>query len=203
MAPNDQAGVDDSKPSGGIRLSDILKSADGENDRELTAEEAEAVRALGERLRGTMSRYVNPPWIKSFSNYGRLNQFATANKYLPMPEIIRANALATSLTRIPMTKFLVTPRKRPWMKNPKVVGSDLYRSLGMGQSNLSLLGAHLVRNTDFGLRGDVGKCASLWAVQQSSVFARLTTLAKRLKVGFYPPNLAWLRTCPGPTLPTV
>jgi hypothetical protein len=179
----------DEQSANRIRLSDILKAAEGENDRELTDEEAEAVRAAGERLRVMLSKYVDPPWMKSFAKLGRITQFSAGNKFFQMPEIGRMTTLAKGLSRSPVTKFLATSAEPSWMKSLKVVDSDLYRNLGLGQSNLNLLGSHLVRNADFGFDARVGKFASLWAGQQSSVLARLGTLAKSLTVGFYPPNL--------------
>lgn len=186
--PDEQSESAPSEPNR-IRLSDILNAAEGDDERELSDEEAEAVRAAGERLRETLAKFVDPPWAKNFTNLSRLTNLTASGKFFQLPEVVRMNALGKSMTHS-FPKFLQSSTEPSWMKGLKVVDSDLYRNLGLGQANLTRLGNHLVKNVDFGLDPSAGKFASLWAAQQTSVLSRLSSLAGTLKVGFYPPNLA-------------
>lgn len=181
-----------------IRLSDILKDVEGEDDRELTEEEAEAVRLAGERLRATMSKvvdppwkkFLDPPWKKSFGHLAGLQQFTAGSKFMQRPDVLRITGLGKTLSQNPVAKFFPTPNEPSWMKSLKVVDSDVYRRVGLGQTNLTRLGTHLVRNVDFGLDPATTKFATMFAAQQASFLARLHTFTTRIQIGFYPPNLA-------------
>lgn len=201
---DDQDGVDDadeleessetaaSAESSERTLFEALRASDGEGESELTDEEREELRVVSERLSETIQKALVPQFtrlfeggplakvIKDFSYTGRL---VGAGRLIDTTKFFPAASVAKSLSSL-----TIDP---PWMKTLTLINSDVYKSAGLGQSNLTALSGRLVKNADFdfGSNATAAKFANQFASQQTSFLSRLQPLLAKLSSRFYPPNL--------------
>lgn len=173
-------------------LFEALRASDGGGESELTDEEREEIRVVSERLRKTIQKALAPQFtrlfddgplaklIKDFSHTGR---FIGAGRLVDTAKFLPAASLSKS--------FPILTIDPPWMKNLTVINSDVYKSAGLGQSNLTALSGRLVKNVDFdfGLNTTAAMFASQFASQQASFLSRLQPLLATWSFRFYPPNL--------------
>jgi hypothetical protein len=76
-----------------------------------------------------------------------------------------------------------------WMKQMKLINSDVYKLSGLGQSNLTALSSILTKNLDFGFENTAAKFAAQFATQQTSWLKTIGPLLEKLNTSFYPSNL--------------
>ena len=76
-----------------------------------------------------------------------------------------------------------------WMKQLKLIDSDVYKMIGIGQRNLTALNSVLATNADFGFNNTAAKIAAQFAAQQNSLLASLGPKLASFKFNIYPANL--------------
>lgn len=76
-----------------------------------------------------------------------------------------------------------------WMKQMALINSDVYKTAGLGQSNLIRLNSLLAGNAVFDVNERTTKMLARFANEQTSLLKRIAPLLEKVRVGFYPDNL--------------
>ena len=138
-----------------------------------------------------MGRFTLPEsTMKNFVAISRLSEDVSKFGRVNLPEsplkgLLGKNFSSSALANI-MPALSVEPS---WMKQFKLINSDLYKVAGLGQSNLTTLSSVLAKNADFSFNTSAAKLASQFASQQASWLQTIGPLLEKLKTGFYPANL--------------
>lgn len=122
--------------------------------------------------------------------FSRLSESTSRFSQVNLPDSALKGVLGKNLPWSAFPNLKPTIDFKPnWVKPVKVINSDVYRIVGLGQSNLTALNAVLAKNVDFGFGGAAARLASRFASQQTSWLKSIGPLLEKLKTGFYPSNL--------------
>jgi len=114
------------------------------------------------------------------NTFGRLN----------LPSSVIKGVLGKSFTSSALSSVMSALSIEPsWMKQMKLINSDVYKLSGLGQSNLTALSSILTKNLDFGFEKTAAKLAAQFATQQTSWLKTIGPLLEKLNTSFYPSNL--------------
>lgn len=128
--------------------------------------------------------------MKNFAAISRLTEDVSKFGRLNLPESALKGVLGKNLTSSTFANLVPALSAEPnWMKQFKLINSDVYKVAGLGQSNLTALNAALAKNVDFGFGGAAAKLAFQFASQQASWLKTIGPLLEKLQTGFYPANL--------------
>jgi hypothetical protein len=185
---------------------------------DLTPEEVESLRRTMARLQATMNprigfklpgvlgrssflknyesmaklgRFALPEGtMKNFSAISRLSEDLSRFGRINLPESALKGVLGKNFSSSALANIVPALSAEPsWMKQFKLINSDLYKVAGLGQSNLTTLSSILAKNAVFSFDTSAAKLASQFASQQTSWLKSVGPLLDKLKTGFYPTNL--------------
>jgi hypothetical protein len=170
---------------------ELQKPVEGE-ERELTPQEGEQLRRATARIR----QVLNPQIQSVLTHIGRtgvLAKFSADMNKLGRPNFpdsvlkgVLGKGLPASTLQQLLPKIAVEPS---WMKQMKLINSDIYKMSGLGQSNLTKFSSLLAKNADFGFDKTAAKLVEQFAAEQTSWLKTIGPLLARIKTSFYPTNL--------------
>lgn len=137
-----------------------------------------------------LGRFILPQ--ATFNVTGISRMAADMNKFgrLNLSNWVLKGGLGPDFTSSALSSLMPALSIEPsWMKQMKLINSDVYKLSGLGQSNLTTLSSILTKNLDFGFEKTAAKLAAQFAAQQTSWLNSIGPLLARLNTSFYPSNL--------------
>jgi hypothetical protein len=137
-----------------------------------------------------LGRFILPQ--ATFNLTGISRMAADMNKFgrLNLPNWVLKGGRGPDFTSSALSSLMPALSIEPsWMKQMKLINSDVYKLSGLGQSNLTTLSSILTKNLDFGFEKTAAKLAAQFATQQTSWLNTIGPLLARLNTSFYPSNL--------------
>ena len=170
---------------------ELQKPVEGE-ERELSPQEREQLRRATARIRQVLNPQIQSV-LKDINRTGALAKLSADMNKLARPnfpdsvlKVVLGKSIPASTFEKLLPKIALEP---PWMKQMKLINSDIYKVSGLGQSNLTRFSSLLVKNADFGFDKTAAKLVGQFAAEQTSWLKTIGPLLARIKTSFYPTNL--------------
>lgn len=182
---NDSGSEDASEPS-----------EDSAEERELTPEEERQLREAAARIRSALNPSITSA-LASIQRSGALNRLVKdMDKWRrlgigdsALKGMLGKGVLSSSFDSATLAKLMPATALEPsWVRQLKLIDSDVYKVSGIGQSNLTALNSVLA-NADFGFNNAAAKIAAQFAARQNSLLASIGPKLASLKFNIYPANL--------------
>ncbi len=164
-----------------------------EGRRELTREERQQLGHLANSLQNLIAPKAIFKLPKIVDNSALTKVVADAAKFSPFawPESTFKNIAAISGIADQQARILDSLRpvldfQSTWIKQPRFVNSDIFKTYAATQARFAELGAMLTKNVDFGAFAKIGQ---QFAEQQARWLTTLAPTLEWLRESFYPPNL--------------
>lgn len=137
-----------------------------------------------------LGRFILPQATFNLSGISRMAADMDKFGRLNLPNWVLKGGLGPDFTSSALSSLMPALSIEPsWMKQMKLINSDVYKLSGLGQSNLTTLSSILTKNLDFGFEKTAAKLAAQFATQQTSWLNTIGPLLARLNTSFYPSNL--------------
>jgi hypothetical protein len=137
-----------------------------------------------------LGRFILPQATFNLSGISRMAADMDKFGRLNLPNWVLKGGLGPDFTSSALSSLMPALSIEPsWMKQMKLINSDVYKLSGLGQSNLTSLSSILTKNLDFGFEKTAAKLAAQFATQQTSWLNTIGPLLARLNTSFYPSNL--------------
>jgi len=137
-----------------------------------------------------LGRFILPQATFNLSGISRMAADMDKFGRLNLPNWVLKGGLGPDFTSSALSSLMPALSIEPsWMKQMKLINSDVYKLSGLGQSNLTALSSILTKNLDFGFEKTAAKLAAQFATQQTSWLNTIGPLLARLNTSFYPSNL--------------
>lgn len=172
-------------------------SAHESEERELTRDEERQLREAVDRIRSALNPTITSA-LAGIQRSGALDRvLKDTNKWknLGIGNSILKGALgkgvlSSTFDTARLAKLMPPAALEPsWIKQLKLIDSDVFKMSGLGQSNLTVLNSVLAKNADFGFNNTAAKIAAQFAAQQNALLANIGPKLASFKFNIYPANL--------------
>lgn len=188
----DQPDAEDGENKGGNEA-----SAHESEERDLTPDEESQLREAVDRIRSALNPTITSALagIQRSGALDRVLRDMNKWKHLGIGDSILKDALgkgvlSSSFETARLAKLMPPAALEPsWVKQLKLIDSDVFKMSGLGQSNLTVLNSVLAKNADFGFNNTAAKIAAQFAAQQNALLANIGPRLASFKFNIYPPNL--------------